>query len=389
AVSQPDPAAPHAGRGATASSREARGADARRAHGGIRPPVRRHSILLGRHLAADGLRLLRLRPLRVRALRDLARPFELLRLLAWPPRRPLGDEARRPGVLRRRRPCRHLRRPRPLHPRSAHRHGRPHRDDGRLVPEPLRRRPPRRGERVGPGYHPPVALRVSVLALLVTVAVTAGAARAATCGTGRTTFICTDVVVPLDRSGAVPGTITLSVDELPPPVGTPRGAVFLIAGGPGQGSASTFDFASTNTVLLFQALFPGYTLVAYDDRGTGGSGLLNCPALQAAVTPDGQDLLASACAASIGPGAPFYGTADHVEDLEAVRNALGFDKIVLYGVSYGTKLALAYASAHPTHVERMVLDSVLPPDLPDPYSANVARAIPSTLSAFCATACSA
>jgi pimeloyl-ACP methyl ester carboxylesterase len=237
-----------------------------------------------------------------------------------------------------------------------------------------------------------VGLRVSALALLLTVAVTTAAARAArgdTCGTGRATFICTTVVVPLDRSGAVPGTITLSVDELPPPVGTPRGAVFLIAGGPGQGSAGTFDFASTNTTLLFQALFPGYTLVAYDDRGTGGSGLLNCPALQTAVTPDGQDLLASACAASIGPGAPFYGTADHVEDLDAVRNALGFDKIVLYGVSYGTKLALAYASAHPTHVDRMVLDSVLPPDLPDPYSANVARAMPATLSAFCATACSA
>jgi len=224
------------------------------------------------------------------------------------------------------------------------------------------------------------------------VAVAAGGAstaRAATCGSGRTTVICTNVVVPLDRSGTVPGTITLSVDELPPPVGTPRGAVFLIAGGPGQGSASTFDLGSTNTVVLYQALFPGYTLVAYDDRGTGDSGLLNCPGLQTATTPDGQDLLASACAASIGPGAPFYGTADHVEDLEAVRNALGFDKIVLYGVSYGTKLALAYASAHPTHVDRMVLDSVLPPSLPDPYSANVARALPATLTAFCATSCSA
>ena len=237
-----------------------------------------------------------------------------------------------------------------------------------------------------------MGLKVSAPALLVAAALAFGApatARAAACGTGSTTVICTDVVVPLDRSGVVPGTITLRVDELPPPVGTPRGAVFLIAGGPGQGSARTFDFSSTNTILLFQFLFPGYTLVAYDDRGTGDSGLLNCPALQTATTPDGEDLLASACASSIGAGAQFYGTADHVEDLDAVRNALGFDKIALYGVSYGTKLALAYASAHPTHVERMVLDSVLPPSLPDPYSANVASAMPATLSAFCATACSA
>jgi pimeloyl-ACP methyl ester carboxylesterase len=237
-----------------------------------------------------------------------------------------------------------------------------------------------------------VGLKVSVPALLVAVAfafAAPGSAGAAACGTGGGKVVCTSVVVPLDRSGAVPGTVTLRVDELPTPAGAPRGAVFLIAGGPGQGSASTFDLASSNTILLFQALFPGYTLVAYDDRGTGDSGLLNCPGLQTATTPDGEDLLASACATSIGPGAPFYGTADHVEDLDAVRNALGFDKIVLYGVSYGTKLALAYASAHPTHVDRMVLDSVLPPGLPDPYSANVARAMPATLSAFCATACSA
>ncbi|MGZ4417184.1 MAG: alpha/beta hydrolase [Gaiellaceae bacterium] len=237
-----------------------------------------------------------------------------------------------------------------------------------------------------------MGLKVSAPALLVAAALAFGApgtARAAACGTGRTTVVCTSVVVPLDRTGAVPGTVSLRVDEVPPPAGTPRGAVFLIAGGPGQGSASTFDLSSTNTILLFQALFPGYTLVAYDDRGTGDSGLLNCPALQTATTPDGEDLLASACASSIGAGAAFYGTADHVEDLDAVRNALGLDKIVLYGVSYGTKLALAYASAHPTHVDRMVLDSVLPPGLPDPYSANVARAMPATLSAFCANACSA
>jgi pimeloyl-ACP methyl ester carboxylesterase len=234
-----------------------------------------------------------------------------------------------------------------------------------------------------------VGLKVSAPALLMAAALALGAPGAARAATPcRAPLVCTDVVVPLDRSGVVPGSVTLHAEELPPS-GTPRGAVFLIAGGPGQGSASTFDLSSTNTTLLFQALFPGYTLVAYDDRGTGESGLLNCPALQTATTPDGEDLLASACATSIGPAASLYGTADHVADLDAVRAALGLDKIVLYGVSYGTKLALAYASAYPTHVDRMVLDSVLPPSLPDPYSANVFRAMPATLSAFCAASCSA
>ena len=227
------------------------------------------------------------------------------------------------------------------------------------------------------------------LALVFGAALAAGAGSATAAGTACGNvpgLVCSTVVVPLDRSGAVPGTIGLHVEELPP-LGPSRGAIFLIAGGPGQGSAHTFDLGDRESATLFRFLFPGYTLVAYDDRGTGGSGLIDCPALQTSTTPDGQDLLASQCAASLGAGAPFYGTADHVADLDAVRAALGFDKIALYGVSYGTKLALAYAYAYPQHVERMVLDSVLPVDLPDPYSANVARALPATLAAFCARVC--
>jgi pimeloyl-ACP methyl ester carboxylesterase len=196
------------------------------------------------------------------------------------------------------------------------------------------------------------------------------------------------VVVPLDRSGVIPGTVSLHVEELPA-TGQARGALFLIAGGPGQGSAHTFSLGTPDDALLFRFLFPGYTLVAYDDRGTGDSGLLNCPALQLSTAPTGQDLLASECASSIGPAASLYGTADHIEDLDAVRASLGFDKVALFGVSYGTKLALAYASAHASHVDRIVLDSVLPTDLPDPFGANVARAMPATLSTFCANVCRA
>jgi pimeloyl-ACP methyl ester carboxylesterase len=201
-------------------------------------------------------------------------------------------------------------------------------------------------------------------------------------------LLCSTVVVPLDRTNVVPGTLTLHVEELPPPGNGPsRGAIFLIAGGPGQGSARSFDLGDEDSAGLFRFLFPGYTLVAYDDRGTGDSGLLNCPALQVSTSPAGQDLLAAQCAASIGASAPFYGTADHAADLDAVRAALGFDKIAIYGVSYGTKLALAYAYAYPQHVELMVLDSILPTNQPDPYSSNVARAMPATLAAFCASVC--
>jgi pimeloyl-ACP methyl ester carboxylesterase len=195
-------------------------------------------------------------------------------------------------------------------------------------------------------------------------------------------LVCSTVVVPLDRTGVVPGSIPLHV-EVVPALGTPRGAVFLIAGGPGQGSAHVFGLDNEQAVSIFRFLFPGYTLVAYDDRGTGDSGLLDCPAVQAAITADQQRNAAAACAATIGPNRAFYSTHEHAEDLEAVRQSLGFDKIALYGVSYGTKLAMAYALAHPTHVERLALISVVPPEGKDPYGADVLRGLPATLNAFC------
>jgi pimeloyl-ACP methyl ester carboxylesterase len=133
-------------------------------------------------------------------------------------------------------------------------------------------------------------------------------------------------------------------------------------------------------------MLPGYTLVAFDNRGTGDSGLIRCPALQAAVGPSAEEAAALArdCAAIIGPQREFYATRDHAEDLEAVRVALGYGKVALFGVSYGTKLSLAYALGHPAAVDRLLLDSVVPTVFPDPFDRNVLREMPDTLAAFCA-----
>jgi pimeloyl-ACP methyl ester carboxylesterase len=195
-------------------------------------------------------------------------------------------------------------------------------------------------------------------------------------------LLCSQVNVPLDRSGQTPGTISLHVEVLPAD-GVQRGVMFLIAGGPGQGSAHVYGLGTPSAAALYRFLFPGYTLVAYDDRGTGASGLLDCPSLQTSLSADAQQSAATACAGTLGAQRTFYSTADHAEDLEAVRQSLGVDKIGLFGVSYGTKLAMAYALAHPDHVERLLLDSVLPPELPDPYGANVLRTLPATLNEFC------
>jgi pimeloyl-ACP methyl ester carboxylesterase len=205
--------------------------------------------------------------------------------------------------------------------------------------------------------------------------------RAAACD-GKPVF-CSTVNVPLDRSGIVPGTIPLHV-EMIPASGTPRGVVFLVAGGPGQGSAHTFDLSDPDEAAYFQFLFPGYTLVAYDDRGTGSSNVLDCAALDGPVLAGDEAEVAAECAAQLGPGTSFYSTADHAADLEAVRQALGFPRIAVMGVSYGTRLALAYAAAYPQHVERLVLDSIVPPDKDSAFESDTLRAMPGTLGQYCA-----
>lgn len=195
---------------------------------------------------------------------------------------------------------------------------------------------------------------------------------------------CGTVEVPLDRTGVVPGRIALHVEVLQA-AGLPRGTMFLIAGGPGQGSAGAFDLGPGFNRDLVRFMFPGYTLVAFDNRGTGQSGALRCPALQAAtnVTVEQGAAFAGDCADIIGPPRVFYATRDHAEDIEAVRQALGLGRIGLYGVSYGTKLALVYALAHPSGVERLVLDSMVFPTLPDPFERNVLQEMPQTLASFC------
>jgi pimeloyl-ACP methyl ester carboxylesterase len=193
------------------------------------------------------------------------------------------------------------------------------------------------------------------------------------------------VQVPLDRSGAVPGTISLHVEVLPAN-GVPRGAMFLIAGGPGQGSAGAYGLGLSASAAEMQTMFPGYTLVTFDNRGTGQSGLIRCPALQDSQmgTIEQDAALARDCADIIGPQRQFYATRDHAEDMESVRVALGLGPIGLFGVSYGTKLAIAYALAHPAEVDRIVLDSVVVPTEPDPFERNVLQQMLATLTAFCA-----
>ncbi len=74
---------------------------------------------------------------------------------------------------------------------------------------------------------------------------------------------------------------------------------------------------------------------------------------------------------------------ESVQDIEAVREALGYEKLVLYGTSYGTKVALEYAERYPEHVEALVLDSVVLPEGPEPFSLSSIQALKPMLEELC------
>ena len=71
-------------------------------------------------------------------------------------------------------------------------------------------------------------------------------------------------------------------------------------------------------------------------------------------------------------------------DIDALRQALGADKVALMGISYGTHVALQYARAFPEHVDRLILDSIVGPDGPDAFLLDTYRNLPRVLAEQCA-----
>jgi pimeloyl-ACP methyl ester carboxylesterase len=178
---------------------------------------------------------------------------------------------------------------------------------------------------------------------------------------------CGTLEVPEDRSRPEGRRLALRVAVAHADAATPKpDPVVLLAGGPGQAAAELYPAVD----LPFRRIARGRDVVLVDQRGTGGSARLSCPELpepsRGRELPDAERVaLAAACARALSAGADLarYGTLDFVADLEAVREALGYESWNLVGFSYGTRVALAYARAHPSRVRTMILDGVAPPQM--------------------------
>jgi len=145
--------------------------------------------------------------------------------------------------------------------------------------------------------------------------------------------------------------------------------IMVLAGGPGQGAVSL----APQVMPLFARLNDARDLVLVDQRGTGNSNPLDCdeeepPALQALFEDTLPEQMLAKCLARLDADPRQYLTSIAVEDLDEVRSALGYDKLNLWGGSYGTRVALEYLRRHPDRVRTMILDGVAPSTMKLPLS---------------------
>lgn len=176
---------------------------------------------------------------------------------------------------------------------------------------------------------------------------------------------CTTLPVFENRQTGRGQQIPLNIAVIPAVSRNPEpDPVFFLAGGPGE--AATEAYLAVASAFVRTNLKRDIVLV--DQRGTGKSNRLDCPnAPSEESESEGAQPLAvkeevAACLAEL-PGDPrFYTTIIAMQDLDEVRQALGYNRINLYGASYGTRAALVYARLFPDSVRSMVLDGVAPLD---------------------------
>jgi pimeloyl-ACP methyl ester carboxylesterase len=205
---------------------------------------------------------------------------------------------------------------------------------------------------------------ILLAALLVTAAAAAARPKLQSCDLGSPRpFRCGHIVAPIRRAEPALGTTRVAFALRPRSErGRPSlGTIVAMDGGPGY--ASTAAPFSRSLVAALGPLLRRRDLLVFDARGTGRSGVVDCPELQRGLTPEA--IAVGQCANRLGPRYAGYTSAETAADLEAVRRALGLGRILLYGDSYGTFFGQAYAARYPGSLRALVLDSAYPGD--DPY----------------------
>jgi len=178
---------------------------------------------------------------------------------------------------------------------------------------------------------------------------------------------CGTLVVPENWDKADSRLIALPVTRVPASGSNHTEPVFVLLGGPGL---SNFSWTPPDW------LFENYDVVIVGYRGVDGTVTLSCPEVDRLMKAHtGKDLFSEQARAEYvaavkqcavthqeaGVDLSGYTVPDVVEDMEAARKALGYDRINLYSLSFGTRTAQIYAYMHPDSLHRLVLIGVSPP----------------------------
>jgi pimeloyl-ACP methyl ester carboxylesterase len=174
---------------------------------------------------------------------------------------------------------------------------------------------------------------------------------------------CGILRVPQDREHPKDGSIELKVAVVPAlNRRSTASPLFLLAGGPGQSAVQVYVALSS----AFARINRDHAIVLLDQRGTGNSSPQSCEYPEQWQQPaDPMPALREAtvsCLAKLGQRVRFYTTSIAVRDLDETRAALGFERIDLYGESYGTRVAELYMRRYPAHVHAVILDGVTYPE---------------------------
>ncbi|MFF4739952.1 alpha/beta fold hydrolase [Streptomyces sp. NPDC001262] len=178
---------------------------------------------------------------------------------------------------------------------------------------------------------------------------------------------CGTLKVPADWSKPNAETVSLRVYRQKTAGAKSRGTIVNFPSGPGD--TGDIGFASLRKSL------PDYDLVALDPRGVGESGALTCSAERVMRIPlvpptDGRPFAAlrkdqrafwSSCTTKPAALKKHTDAYSNARDAEALRTALGLDRINLYGFSYGTLYAERYLAMFGEHVNGSVLEGVMNP----------------------------
>jgi pimeloyl-ACP methyl ester carboxylesterase len=132
------------------------------------------------------------------------------------------------------------------------------------------------------------------------------------------------------------------------------GTVVPHEGGPGYSTTGT----GSSYAAMYGPLLQRRNLLLVDQRGTGRSQALNCPALQDLKIA--YNVAAGRCGRSLGVHADDYTTERSADDLSVVISQLGLPPVDLYGDSYGTFFTEVFTGRHPTQVRSLILDSAYP-----------------------------